>query len=285
MNSRRLGRGLDFLLSGSDDGESPAPTGPQEIPVGDVSSNPWQPREAFDEKALEELSLSIKKLGVVQPIVVRPKDGGGFELVAGERRLLASRRAGLEVIPALVRAVDDDDMLAIALVENVQRQDLNPVERSRAFHRLAEEQKMSHKQIAEASGLARSTVSNSLRLLELSNPMLKAVESGRLTEGHARALLAETDPKLRGDLFKRLVEEKLSVRSAEEGVSSPGRAAKKSSRRSSEAAVLEKQLSDHLGSNARIMERGKGGRIVLQYRTLEEFDRLFRLLTGESPDV
>jgi ParB family chromosome partitioning protein len=280
-----LGRGLDFLLSGSDDGESPAPTGPQEIPVGDVSSNPWQPREAFDEKALEELSLSIKKLGVVQPIVVRPKDGGGFELVAGERRLLASRRAGLEVIPALVRAVDDDDMLAIALVENVQRQDLNPVERSRAFHRLAEEQKMSHKQIAEASGLARSTVSNSLRLLELSNPMLKAVESGRLTEGHARALLAETDPKLRGDLFKRLVEEKLSVRSAEEGVSSPGRAAKKSSRRSSEAAVLEKQLSDHLGSNARIMERGKGGRIVLQYRTLEEFDRLFRLLTGESPDV
>lgn len=286
MAAKRLGRGLDFLLTSAEGDESPGAA--QEVDVRAISSNPWQPRTEFADEGLEELAQSIRRHGVVQPIVIRPTVKGGYELVAGERRLLASKRAGLKAIPAIVRDVEDSQMLTLALVENVQRQDLDPVERARAFRRLVAEQGLTHQQVAEVAGLARSTVSNSLRLLDLEPEYLTAVSTGRISEGHARALLAEANGSRRQDLFQGLVEGHLSVRDAEEMVSSaelkqaPGEPRKS---KTSEAKALEARLSDLLDTQVLIQERGTRGRIILRYRTLKEFDRLYEKLAGERPDV
>lgn len=285
MASKRLGRGLDFLLSTPDEEVEAGAGHPEELDVTSISSNPWQPRTEFREEALEELSRSIQKLGVVQPIVVRAKGGGGFELIAGERRLLASKRAGLTTIPAIVREVNDDQMLTMALVENIQRQDLDPVERARAFSRLIEEQGLSHQQVAEVAGLARSTVSNALRLLELSDDMLAAVEGGQITEGHARTLLSQSDPEKRQELFQELLGGDLSVRSAEDKSRDLSGDATRKGTKSSEARQLERRLSDHLALKTVIKEQGQRGKVVIHYRNLEEFDRLYQKLSGEAPDV
>lgn len=286
MKNRRLGRGLDFLLSASDPDEQPS-AGTREIRLGEISPNPWQPRSEFDEGSLEELASSIRQVGLVQPILVRAKDGGGYELIAGERRLIASRRAGLESVPAVVRDADDQEMLTLALVENIHRKDLDPVERARAFQRLHQEQSLSHKQIADVAGLARSTVTNALRLLELDDSMLGAVEAGKITEGHARTLLAEADPERRNQLFQELVTGKMSVREAEDVVSNgPSRAKSgKGGKRSPEAEKLEQDLNDHLGLKVTIKESGQRGKVIIHYRSLEDFDRLYKVITGGRPEM
>jgi len=284
MKPRRLGRGLDFLLSSPVD--QPAKGSIEELDVSEIQSNPWQPRARFEEAELDTLAESIRRHGIVQPIVVRKTEDDRYQLVAGERRLLASKRAGLNRIPAMIRAVDDRDMLVVALVENLQRQDLGAIERARAFKRLIDEQALTHDQVSEASGLARSTVTNSIRLLELDLKSLQALESGQISEGHARVLLGETDLTLRERLLQKLIDEKMSVRTTEEQLSVSRTSGGRFKRRggSADARLREKQLSEALGLKVTIQERGAAGRVVVRYKDLAEFDRLFEKVTGKMPD-
>ena len=286
MKPRRLGRGLDFLLSSPEQVPESTPAPSEAIDVARIQSNPWQPRTKFDETQLEQLADSIRRHGVVQPIVVRKISEGQFQLVAGERRLIASKKAGLDRIPAIVKDLDDREMLVVALVENVQREDLGAIERARAFKRLGDEQSFSHQAIAETSGLDRSTVSNALRLLELDPASLAALERGEITEGHARALLAESDLASRRQLLARMIDEKMSVRTTEQEVKlaitpKPGKHKRKGS---ADARALERRLNEATGLKVRIEERGAGGRVVLTYATLAEFDRLFTRLVGTHSD-
>ncbi len=285
MKPRRLGRGLDFLLQGSAEPAPEAtaatttagPVGPAEVDLADISPNPWQPRTKFDEDGLAELTESVRAHGVLQPLVVRPKEAGGYELVAGERRLLAAKRAGLSKVPVTVRAIGDQEMLVVALIENVQRRDLNPLERARAFRRLADEQKLSHERIADLAGMGRSTVSNSLRLLELAPEHADALASGVISEGHARALLAEPSAERRAELFMAIRDQRWNVRAAE-SASSSQKAERKPT--SPDALRLAGRLREALGTKVTIVERGKSGRIVVAYSSLKEFERLFERLTG-----
>ncbi|MBM4013416.1 MAG: ParB/RepB/Spo0J family partition protein [Planctomycetes bacterium] len=290
MKPRRLGRGLDFLLQGAAE-TAPEPmaitpaasvAGTAEVNLTEISPNPWQPRTQFEEAGLAELTESIRTHGVLQPLVVRAKAAGGFELVAGERRLLAAKRAGLSKVPVTVRAIGDQEMLIVALIENVQRRDLNPLERARAFRRLADEQKLSHERIAELAGMGRSTVSNSLRLLELAPEHADALASGVITEGHARALLAEADVERRAALFSAIRDQHWNVRVAE-SATAPKSAARKPT--SPDAIKLAARLREALGTKVTIVERGKSGRIVIAYSSLKEFDRLFERLSGAPTET
>lgn len=286
MKPRRLGRGLDFLLSTPEQAPESPPAPSEAIEVTRIQTNPWQPRTKFDETQLEQLADSIRRHGVVQPIVVRKIAEGQFQLVAGERRLIASKKAGLDRIPAIVKDLDDREMLVVALVENVQREDLGAIERARAFKRLGDEQGFSHQAIAEASGLGRSTVSNALRLLELDSESLSALERGEITEGHARALLAEADLASRRQLLARMINEKMSVRTTEQEVkiATTPKAGKLGRKGSADARALERRLNEATGLKVRIEERGAGGRVVIAYPTLADFDRLFTRLVGTHPD-
>lgn len=293
---RRNRNSLGFLIDSSGGGDRAEPgvqaTAPMDrstttARVEEISVNPWQPRQEFDDERIQELADSIRQHGIVQPIVVRPKVGGGYQIVAGERRFRAARKAGLREVPIVLREVDDDQMLAVALVENVQRQDLGPIERARAFRRLAEERSMSHAQLAEISGLSRSTVSNSLRLLELESEIQEALRNEQITEGHARSLLGEKDPATRVQLFREMLEGDLSVRDVEEKVARArdGGAAKGSSKKSAEARQLERKLSQALGLKVVIRERGSKGRVEVAYSNLEEFDHIYKAITGRTPDL
>ena len=284
MKPRRLGRGLDFLLSAPERRENDAAV--ESVEVDKVQSNPWQPRTRFEEEQLDSLARSIARHGIIQPIVVRRLADGQLQLVAGERRLLAAKRAGLARVPAVVRALEDGDMLVVALVENIQREDLGAVERARAFKRLTDEHGLSHQEIADAAGLARPTVSNALRLLELDANSIAALEQGEITEGHARALLAETDIAGRNRLLDKMRNEKLSVRSVEEEVKITSTSKPAIARRAGtpDARMLERQLSEALGLKVRIEERGAGGRVVIRYSTLADFDRAFKRIVGKPPN-
>jgi ParB family chromosome partitioning protein len=283
MKPRRLGRGLDFLLSTPERKEVESAV--ETIEVSKIQSNPWQPRTHFEDEQLESLSRSISRHGVIQPVVVRKLSEGQFQLVAGERRLMAAKRAGLENIPAIIRTLDDGDMLVVALVENIQREDLGAVERARAFKRLTDEHGLSHQEIADAAGLARPTVSNALRLLELDEASISALERGEISEGHARALLAEPDIETRKRLLDRMNQERLSVRSIEEEVKIRDRKGAAKSRRKGtpDARMLERQLAEALGLKVRIEERGAGGRVVIHYSNLADFDRAFERIVGKPP--
>lgn len=284
MKSRRLGRGLDFLLQSTPEAsvEPAAAVATAEVGVDEISPNPWQPRSQFDESALVELTDSIRAHGVLQPLLVRPKEGGGLELVAGERRLIAARRAGLTKVPVSIKSIPDAEMLVVALIENIQRRDLNPVERARGFRRLVDEHQLSHERVAELAGLGRSTVSNALRVLELNDHQLAALASGAISEGHARALLAEPDPNLRDVLFKSILEQRWNVR-ATESAAAQRPASQKSV--SADSVRLARSLREALGTKVSIVERGSRGRIIIDYRDLAEFERLYERMTGQPPDI
>jgi ParB family chromosome partitioning protein len=279
--ARRLGRGLDFLLSKEAEESTPQPA--KEIDLERIRSNPWQPRKAFDGAALDALADSIRQHGVIQPISVRAQ-GDDFELVAGERRLLAARKAGLRSIPAVVRDLDDGQMLVVALVENLQREDLNPIDRARALRQLVDEQGKSHEEVALLAGMARSTVTNSIRLLDLDTDSIAALTDGRISEGHARALLAELDPVRRRELLESAVNNQLTVRNMEEQVTTKG-GKKGKAKASADAQRLAKLLSERLRAKVKIEERGARGRIIVEYGSLAEFERLYEALAGEAPDV
>ncbi len=219
---RGLGRGLEVLIGGAETG----PTQLAELPVDAIHANPRQPRRRFEPEATSGLASSIKQQGLLQPVVVRPRQAGGYELIAGERRWRAAREAGLETLPALVRDADDRDSLLLALVENVAREQLSPVEEARAYAALVDEFELSLGEVANRVGRSKPSVSNRLRLLELPEEVLWMVARGELTEGHARAVLAVPDHDARKRLAKRIVRDGMSVRAAEKAAQDGGAARK-----------------------------------------------------------
>ncbi len=277
-----LGRGLDALLLGSD--ETTASDALKSLSIDRIRSGRYQPRTRMDEASLAELSESIKAQGVVQPILVRPVDGGRYEIVAGERRWRAAQRAGLKEIPALIRTVPDQAALALALIENIQREDLNPLEEAQGIKRLIEEFGLTHEAAAQAVGRSRSAVTNLLRLTQLAQPVQALVLAGKLDMGHARALLALPSAQ-QAIAAAKIAAEGLSVRDAERLAHTllhpEKRKAKRGSRRGAngDLARLETELADVLGASVRIEPTRKGaGRLVIRYSSLDQLDGILKKL-------
>lgn len=270
-----LGRGLDALIPRA----APASDIP-EIPVDRVARNPHQPRSRFDEGEMAELAASIQLHGVLQPIVVRATADGEYELIAGERRLRAARIAGLTHIPAVVRETADGEQLELALVENLQRQDLNAIEEAAAYRELIDQFALSHEEVARKVGKSRVAVSNALRLLELTIEVREAVADGRITEGHGRALAALTVPELQRAALLIVIERHLSVRQTEELVrrkrdASPTR---RGNAISDDLSDLEAQLRGLLATRVGIVRTRRGGRLVIDFYSDEELDRLHGII-------
>jgi ParB family transcriptional regulator, chromosome partitioning protein len=278
-----LGRGLGALIDGVEKEVLEKKVEANlDISVDSIDANPFQPRTSFDEQSLEELANSIKKLGIVQPLTVRETDDGRYQLIAGERRLRAARLAGLTHVPAFIRTADDQAMLELALVENIQREDLDAVEVAISFQRLIEECKLTQEQLSDRVGKQRSTVTNYLRLLKLPAEIQLGIRNKHLMMGHARTLVNIEDPKKQIDLYYKIVDGELSVRQAEElvrhlqseKIKDPEKAEKK--RRLISDFV---QLSDHLNKifsakvNFKINEKGKG-KIVIAFESPEEMERI-----------
>ncbi len=279
MTSRRggLGRGLEALIPTEQGGSQTF----QNIPVDSVTPNPQQPRTLFDEESLASLSESIAEIGLLQPIVVRTTDAG-FVLVAGERRLRAAKRAGLTEIPAYVRPPGDDSgSLIEALVENLQREDLTPLEEAAAYQQMMDEFEMTHASIAERVGRSRSAVSNALRLLALPPGVQVLLETGALSAGHARALLGTDDISYAEHIGRRASDEGWSVRQVEEAIrdrerATPSRAPKMKELRPVEIIELEQRLTDQLGTKVSIDYRSKKGKLAISFSSLDELESLYR---------
>ena len=295
INDKRkaLGRGLDSLLP-----SRPAVTpiavpavaqstgSPQEVPIENIDANPYQTRRRINEQALQELADSIKASGVVQPVVLRPMANGRFQLVAGERRWLASKRAGRTTVPAVVRQISNEQAMEITIIENLQREDLNPVEQAHAFERLSREFNMTQEQIAARTGKDRSSITNFIRLLKLPESVQNAMEEGTLSFGHGKVLLSLAGfPEHLERAAKEVMEKKLSVRQTEELVGkllNPQADDPKQEKpvRMLDPNVREAQRSMEaaLGVKVEIQDRRGKGKIVLKYGSLEDFDRIVEAL-------
>ncbi len=281
MKKRGLGRGLDALLSASVDAAETAPQPPPENVLGDlpldlIQRGRYQPRTDMDPEALEELAASIRAQGVVQPIVVRPlADGDRYEIIAGERRWRAAQLAGLHEIPAVVRDVPDQAAMAIALIENIQRENLNPMEEAQALKRLIDEFDMTHQQTADAVGRSRAAVSNLLRLLDLNGDVKRMVENGDLEMGHARALLGLA-ADAQSQAARQVVAKGLSVRETEQLVrrlQSPVTKNPHVPVVDPDTRKLQDELSAQLGAAVKIQHSARGkGRLVVHYNSLDELD-------------
>jgi ParB family chromosome partitioning protein len=284
IRPKGLGRGLDALLAGSDDADAAKGETLQTIAIDRIRPGKYQPRTRMDPASLSELADSIREQGIMQPILVRPVDGARFEIIAGERRWRAAQQAGLGEVPALVKPVPDIAALTLALVENIQREDLNPLEEAQGLARLINELGLTHDAAAKAVGRSRSAVSNLLRLTSLAKPVQEYLLSGALEMGHARALLALPEAQ-QGGAAARVVNGQLSVRETERLVAmlaSPApRAARARGKPSYDAdtARLENDLAEKLGAVVRI-EPGRlgAGRIVIRYSTLEQLDGILAKL-------
>ncbi len=279
MVHRKLGRGLDFLLSESADVEAAEVL---QVELERLRPNPFQPRREFRAEELEELAASIREHGVIQPIVVRAA-GEGYEIVAGERRYRACQRLGLKAIPAIVRAADDTQMLELALIENIQRQDLGPLEEARAYQSFIQRLDVTQEQAAQRLGKSRSAIANMLRLLDLPGDLQELVSRGTLSMGHARALLAVGDAEAQRALARRVESERLSVRDVERLARSWGEAkppvGHPEMSRSPHLAEIERQLAERLGTRVAIRERADVGKIVIDYYSAADLERLLSLLS------
>ncbi len=282
-----LGRGLDALIPRPSQGEH----GVLELPVERIRRNRHQPRERFDDERLGELAASIAVHGVLQPIVVRSLADGEYELVAGERRLRASRLAGLTQIPAIIREADGGTQLELALIENLQRTDLNPIEAALAFRELTQRFGMTHDAVARQVGKSRVAVSNALRLLDLAPDTRQAIAEERISEGHGRALAAISVPELQRAVLGIVLEQGLSVRQTEELVRRKRETAHAPRRRaelSHDLADLEAQLRGMLATKVGISRTRRGGRLVIDFYSDEELDRIYAIITrgtGATPSA
>lgn len=284
---RRLGRGLEALLGPSRE-EAQREGSLVELGIAEIRPNPFQPRRDVDSTALEELKASIQQAGLLQPVVVRPVpgDGGGYELIAGERRLRACQALGWERIPAVERDVDDRTVLTLALIENLQRDDLSPVDEARGYERLIAEFSLTQQDVADAVGRDRSTVANALRLLKLPAAVLAMVHEGQLSVGHARALLALDDPRGVTALAKEAVAQGLSVREVEDRVRG-GRAPlrrprlRKGTGQAPEVWRIEDALRRRLGTDVRLTVRAKGkGQLHIVFYSNDDLARLLEVILG-----
>jgi ParB family chromosome partitioning protein len=293
MNDKRkaLGRGLDSLLPSRPvvtPIAPPAQSGgsPQEVAIENIDGNPYQTRRRINEQALEELAESIRVSGVVQPVVLRPMANGKFQLVAGERRWLASKRAGRATIPAVLRQISNEQALEITIIENLQREDLNPVEQAHAFERLSREFNMTQEQIATRTGKDRASIANFIRLLKLPEFVQNAMEEGSLSFGHGKVLLALAGfPEHLDRAAREIMEKKLSVRQTEELVGKLLNPQAEEQPQEKPAKTLDpnvreaqRSLEMALGVKVEIQDRKGKGKIVLKYGSLEDFDRIVEAL-------
>ncbi len=278
-----LGRGLEALIpTGPDTGDQATY---QEVPIDGIKPNPDQPRSRFDEEGLAELADSIAEVGVLQPIVLSRNEDGALYLIAGERRWRAARKAGLETIPAVVRGSTGQTTLAEALIENLQRQDLSPLEEAHAYKQLLENTGKSQEKVAERVGKSRSAVSNTLRLLQLPGAVQRMIDSGQLSAGHARALVGLEDERYALYLAEKSAQEGWSVRQIEDAVRDRremGQAPRNTSVREVrpvEIIELEKRLAEHLDSRVKINYRNKKGKVEIRFSSLEDLERIYRILS------
>lgn len=286
-----LGRNLDALLGKTQqavsvEGRAPSNDGLTDLPVGQIEPGRYQPRTVMDPEKLEELAESIKSQGLIQPVVVRPlAKPGQYELIAGERRWRATQMAGLETIPAIVRAIEDESALALALIENIQREDLNPLEEATSIKRLIDEFSLTHAEAAHAVGRSRAAVSNLLRLLELEPSVRQWIETGQLNMGHARALLSLSAAD-QAKLAQQVVDQGLSVRQTEQAVRGwQGGRSKKATTppkaKTADVAHLEQELTELLCAPVQVRHQASNkGQVVIGYTSLDELDGLLARLRG-----
>jgi ParB family chromosome partitioning protein len=284
MAKRALGKGIDALLGG----ESNAPASSvQEVAIEDLRPNPEQPRQEFNETSLRELADSIRQKGVLQPVLVEDGDDGSYVIVAGERRVRAARLAGLERVPVVVRQFTPNEKLEIALIENVQREDLSALEEARAYKRLMELGSLSQEQVAQKVGKDRSTIANTIRLLKLPGEAQAALEDGSISAGHARAILSLVNVSDQPVLLRRMVDRGLSVRQAEEMAaalnrgkkSEHSRAAEKPGPRAPDVRDLERRLMEKLGTKVQVKGSAQKGRIEISYFSDEDLERILSIIT------
>ena len=281
---RRLGRGLAALI-GDDVVEAASPEefrGLRHLPIELLHSNPNNPRKQFREEELEDLSKSIREKGLLQPIVVRQRADGEYEIVAGERRWRASQRAGLHELPVLIRELSDGETLEIALIENIQRADLNPLEEARAYGQLLEQFSYTQQQLADSVGKSRSHIANTLRLLTLPESVRAYIEDGKLTAGHARTLVATDSP---ADLANKIISLGLSVREAETLTrSNPTTSTRKAkAHKNADIRALENQISETIGLRVEIKAQGQeGGTLLIKYKTLDQLDGVTHRLMSKK---
>jgi ParB family chromosome partitioning protein len=275
-----LGRGLSALIPDAPAAQTPARA--QEVDTDLLKPNPFQPRTAMDEGRIDELARSIRANGIIQPIVVR-KAGTGYEIIAGERRWRASQRAGLLKVPIVVRETPDEQLLAAALIENIQREDLNPMEEAAAYRRLSEELHLTQEQIADAVGKDRSSIANIVRLLKLPVEMRENVSAGTLSMGHARALLALPDEAAQLRVGRDVVARHLSVRETEVLVkkSLEPAAPKEGPKQDVHTRAAEDKLRFTLGTRVRIVRKRKGGKIEIDFASEDELQRIYEQLTDK----
>jgi ParB family chromosome partitioning protein len=287
MSKRVLGKGIGALL-GEDEKQDLSSVA--EVPLAALKPNPQQPRQEFTDSALRELADSIREKGVLQPILAEAAVDGSYIIIAGERRVRAARLAGLKNIPVVVRQFSNQEKLEIALIENVQREDLTPIEEALAYRRLMEMANLSQEQIAVKVGKDRSTVANMLRLLKLPEEAREALSSGTITQGHARALLTLVNPSDQQLLLRRIVERGISVREAEDMANQLNRGKKGASKKGRveaeapavkipEARDIEQKLIEKLGTKVELKGTGKKGRIEISYFSTEELDRILEILS------
>ncbi len=266
-----LGKGLGALIPAEKEGIL-------EIDITKINPNEYQPRRIFKDETIKELASSIKEKGLLQPVIVRRWDDGSFRLIAGERRLRAARIAGLEKIPALVKDVAPREALELALIENIQREELNPLETAEAFQRLIKEFHITQEDLSKRVGKDRATISNYMRLLRLPPEVKAYVADGSLSLGHAKALLQVEGTNTQIDAAKAIIKRGLSVRETERFATEKTRPRKKHPHRDPQIASLENQLIQSLGTKVRLIHKGKAGRIEIEYYSLDELDRLLELL-------
>ncbi len=289
MAKKGLGRGLDALFGDTKADDIVEPKTKKEsddyvksLKIVDIEPNRQQPRREFDEDGLEELSLSIKEHGVITPIIVKKADNGFFTIVAGERRWRAAKRAGLKTIPAVVRELTEMETQEIALIENLQRQDLNPIEEALGFKKLMEEFSLTQEDIAQKMSKSRSSVANSLRLLTLSDEALNLLKEGSISVGHAKVILG-LDIKKQADIARKIVKEDLSVRATEELVKEKPAKKKKATVQDLNLKLafdeIEKSVSSSLGANVKIKDKGNKGTVQIEYYSSEELERIVKILS------
>jgi len=280
MDNKRLGKGLEALISETGGGKSKERV--ERIKLTDIVPNPFQPRKQFAEKSMEDLMNSLKEKGVIQPILVRPS-GKLFELIAGERRWRAAQKLNLDEIPAIVRQdIDDVGSLELSLIENIQREELNPIEEARAYRELIDQFEYTLDKVGQMMGKNKTTISNSMRLLALSDDIKQSIEEGKISTGHAKALLALSNEYKRGKIARLIEQKGLSVRETENLVNSISLPKKRANRaKSPEIARVEEDLRHKLGTKVNIFQGKKRGKIEIQYFSDEDRERLIQFLLSE----
>ena len=280
MNPKKaLGRGLSALIPQKSDAVAAGALA--QIPLDRIAINPYQPRKTFDEKAIDDLTRSVREHGIVQPIVVTRTSDNRYRLIAGERRFRAAQKAGLQNVPAVIKdLLQESDALQIALIENIQREDLNPMEEANAYHQLHDEFGLTQEEISKRVGKERSTVANFLRLLKLPDPVKKLLASGELSMGHARALLSLDSAKKQEQLADRIVRSSLNVRQAEMLASEPAKKKKREKPKDVFTRDAEEKLTKSLRTKVDIDRRRRGGVIHIRFASEDDLMRIFDDLTG-----